>query len=78
MTDLQSQKIVTWVLEPELLEQMFKRAHNLGVGAEMVSIATDSTTGLIACVFEVSDEVYQHLSNEIGRDADFEVSENLN
>jgi hypothetical protein len=57
---------------------MFKRAHNLDIGAEMVSIAADSTTGLIACVFEVSDDVFKHLSNEIGCDADFDVSENLN
>lgn len=76
--DFQGQKIVTWVLEPELLEQMFKRAHNLGVGAEMVSIVADSTTGLIACVFEVSDDVYQYLSTETCGDADFGVSENLN
>ena len=78
MTEVQSQKTVTWVLDPELLEQMFKRAHQLDVGAEMVSVVADSTTGLIACVFEVSDDVFQTLYNEIGVDDDFCVSENLN
>lgn len=78
MMDGETAKIVTWVLEPELLELMFKRAHNLGVGAEMIAISADSTTGLIACMFEVSDEVFKHLS-EMGDDSiDMSQSETFN
>ena len=78
MTCGETAKIVTWVLEPELLELMFKRAHNLGVGAEMIAISADSTTGLIACMFEVSDEVYQSLSEMADETVDMSQTETFN
>lgn len=78
MTGGQMGKIVTWLVEPELLEQMFKRAHNIGVGAEMVALATDSTTGLIMCSFQVSDAVYRNLESEGHDNIDVTPDESLN
>jgi len=66
------------LLEPELLEQMFKRAHNIGVGAEMIAISADSTTGLIMCAFEVSDEVFKSLADGAEENVDFDSPENFN
>lgn len=78
MMDGETAKIVTWVLEPELLELMFKRAHGLGVGAEMIAVSADSTTGLIACMFEVSDEVFTSLSEMGIENVDMSQSEIFN
>ena len=38
-----------------------RRAHNIEIGAEMIAISVDPTTGLIVCAFEVSDDVFKSL-----------------
>lgn len=78
MTDMPSQKIVAWVFEAELLEAMFKRAHNISVGAEMIGIAADPTSGLVECVFEVTEDVFEKLSEDVSDSMNQESSEIYN
>ena len=70
-------KLVAWVLEPDTVEEIFKQSHGIGVGAEMIAVKMDDTTGLISCVFEVSDDVFSSLASN-SRFVKTDIGENFN
>ena len=61
MTEAPTQKIVTWALGPEALEDLFKAKHGVSDSAEMIAITVDPTTGFVLCMFEVSPGAFDAL-----------------
>lgn len=63
MMEQPNQKIVTWALGPETLEDLFKAQHGVSDSAEIVAITADPTTGFVLCMFEVSDLTFDSLKD---------------
>jgi hypothetical protein len=61
MTEVPQQKVVTWALGPEALEDLFKAKHGVEDSAEMIAVTVDPTTGFILCMFEVSPNSFDSL-----------------
>jgi hypothetical protein len=71
--DQQSQKVVTWALGPDTLEELFKTRHGITDSAEVIGVVADPVTGVVLCMFEISDLAFDTL-----KEADIDASGVMN